>query len=133
MLAAALAFVMAPAAASDPVVLKGACRYPRELGTPRRSEHRIKCSTVVLSAGRNDMDVLVQFTGGGSTSPVGIAGEVEGDTLTIKRLYLAPGKVTPATGGHCRIFYRDDEISGISCVGRLGSSSYVANFEAFAS
>lgn len=113
------------AQAGDPLILKGICSYPAD--APKPGETRYDCTRLVLAQGRDDADVLAQF-GGVDGTPVGFAGPVEGDIMTVRRIYPSPGKMIPATGGRCKLFTADDAIVGLACVGRAGTRTFVANF-----
>ncbi len=129
-------FAMALAAAvqleQTATFLEGQCEYPSEMGQKTAAEQRLPCDSVVLSPGKRENDVLVQFIKKGGTGPIGFAGEYQDETMTIRRIYLKPTIATAATSGRCKMFYNGAQVSGISCVGWVGPKSYVANFRAFA-
>ncbi|HEX5181703.1 MAG TPA: hypothetical protein VFW19_00990 [Allosphingosinicella sp.] len=110
------------------IMLDGRCDYA---GAPAPAPHelRLDCKSAVLMPGREG-DVLVQFVTGNDTA-YGFAGPVSGDVLTVRRIYLT-GKAIPATGGHCKLFFGQEEIKGLTCVARAADATYVANFHAAA-
>ncbi len=133
MLASAVSLLSLPPIAGDGVsVLDGACTYPAKLGPTGPGEIRIPCDSAIISPSGQD-GVLVQFAVKGGSGPVGFAGPIGDDgAMSVRRIYLTPGKPTPATGGHCRIFDKGDAVTGIVCVGRIGAQAHIANFRAFA-
>jgi hypothetical protein len=112
------------------IMLDGRCDYASAPPATARQQ-RLDCKSAVLMPGRDPTDVLVQFVTG-TDGVYGFSGPVSGDLLTIKRIYLPGPKVIPAEGGHCKIFFRNKEISGLSCVGDAPDAVYVANFLASA-
>jgi hypothetical protein len=118
----------APQSDSDPelIMLDGRCDYA-SAPAPTAREHRLDCKAATLTPGRDPAGMLVQFVT--RTDEVyGFAGQVSGNLLTIARIYLPGSQVVPANGGHCKIFFRKEEISGLSCVGDASDATYVANF-----
>jgi hypothetical protein len=111
-------------------VLDGQCWYPPKLGKPGPEDRRLECDTVVLLPSGQD-SVLVQFAKKGSGAPVGFAGPI-GDSgeMSVRRVYLSPGKPTAASAGHCRLFARDGKTTGIWCVASVGRVRIIANFRA---
>jgi hypothetical protein len=106
------------------LILEGRCTYPLNIGPPRLGETRILCDSVAV---RNDgAAVTVEFSRENSARWFRFGGEKAGDRIAVTAVSSSWGTSSSARGT-CRIFYKNERPSAVSCVAQAGGRSFVAN------
>ena len=122
MIAGVLA-LLAVSSGSGPIELSGRCQYPEAMARYSQEASLIACNRLVIDRAESTFDFGQRSWG----STLRLAGEISGDRMTVTRVYPRHRDSADATGT-CDILYRDGTISGVSCLARAGSKTYVANF-----
>jgi hypothetical protein len=114
--------------------LTSAAAPPPDEPPPTPDEHRYQCKSAVITPGRGETGLLIQFVAPTGTPPsdalIGFAGPYDGNVMTIQRIYVGMpgyGGTVKATG-HCKIFAANGRIDGVACLGSTRTASYVAYF-----
>lgn len=118
------ALLLTLAVEGDPALLQGRCAYSSSLPAPELGELRIFCDSVAII----DNGAAFEFRDHRSGVRFQFAGSINDDSMTIRHLRL-PKREDSAATGTCRIYRRNNDISAISCLARIGWRTYVANFE----
>jgi hypothetical protein len=108
---------------ADPIELSGQCQYPDAIARYSHEASFVSCNTLVINRADSTFDFGQRSWG----SMLRFEGEISGDRMEVTRVYPRHRDSVEATGS-CDILYRDGAISGVSCLARAGSKSYVANF-----
>lgn len=126
------ALLSGPATANegDVTVLEGSCEYggTAVLGNRPWNAGLAVCRTVRIEQ---------HASGAGSIAYVRALGRVEiryegrfdGRKMAIERLRIGDDESLNATG-ECTIYYSDERISTVTCIGQVGSNTYAGNFRA---
>ena len=122
MIAGVLA-LLAVSSGADPLELNGRCQYPDAMARYSQEALLISCTTLVIDRSKSTFDFRQRSWG----SMFSLAGAISGDRMTVTRVYPRHRSSAEATGT-CDILYSDGTISGVSCLARAGSKTYVANF-----
>jgi hypothetical protein len=115
--------VLAVSGGADPIELNGRCQYPEAIARYSHEASLVSCNTLVINRAESTLDFGQRSWG----SMLRFVGEVSGDRMEVTHVYPRHRDAVEATGT-CDILYRDGSISGVSCLARAGSKTYVANF-----
>lgn len=133
---------------TDIQVVKGKCNAQSHIAegpigadlTKRQS--RYFCDVAIISFfDRTSSHLMVQFSEKQSHhgAILGFAGtmDADGQVLEVDRVYLEPGKATPATDGACKFFFERKEMTSIVCGAKIDEGNRrtvpVVAFDAFPS
>jgi hypothetical protein len=120
---AGLLAVLAVSSGPDPFEFSGRCEYPEAMARYREEASLVSCNALAIDRARSTFDFRQRSWG----STFRFVGEISGDRMTISRVYPRHRGSAEATGT-CDILYRDGTMSGVTCLARAGSKTYVANF-----
>jgi hypothetical protein len=122
MIAGVLAW-LAVSAAAGPIELNGRCEYPDAVARYSQEASLVMCNRLVIDRAESTFDFGQRSWG----SMLRFEGEISGDRMDVTRVYPRHRDSVEATGS-CEILYRDGAISGVTCLARSGSKTFVANF-----
>lgn len=84
-----------------------------------KRQSRFFCDAAVITFfSDNSKHVMIQFAESKSTHPrqIGYAGMMEGaEIMNVSSVYLESGQPSPVSEGYCKFFFKEKNISGISC------------------
>jgi hypothetical protein len=115
--------VLAATSGAGPIELNGRCYYPDAAAQYSHEAAFVSCNSLVIYREESAFDFKQRSWG----SMLRFVGEISGDRMKVTRVYPRHRDSAEAAGT-CDILYRDGSISGVSCLARAGSKTYVANF-----
>ncbi|MCJ2185435.1 hypothetical protein [Novosphingobium beihaiensis] len=107
--------------------LQGRCAYNAVVRAQRGDTVLVTCDTVDIDLSA-DAGSVVYSRRSWDVTMLRVEGEWEGDSMTVRHMVLRNGTSDDAKG-MCRIFRREGRVSVVSCLAKMGTRSYAANFE----
>jgi hypothetical protein len=115
--------VLAASSGADPIEFSGRCTYPDAMARFSQEASLVLCDTLRIDRSAATFDFRQRSWG----SMLRFSGEISGDRMKVTRVHPHRRESAEAEGT-CDILYREGEVSGVSCLARAGSKTYVANF-----
>jgi hypothetical protein len=104
---------------------EGRCDYRREAANVGPDTGFAECNSVTII--RDGTNSVIDFRRTIAGSEFRYEGALSGDTMTIRRLRIR-GRAPRNATGECTIFHRNDRISTVTCVAKVGWKTFAANF-----
>jgi hypothetical protein len=110
---------------AGPAGLRGRCQYSEAVARFREQTMLVLCDALAIQD--EGASTTFDFSQRGLGSTIRFAGERSGARMTVTHLSVRDRGPVAATGS-CEIFRRGEEVSVVTCLARIGSRTFAANF-----